>query len=78
MSLDPSEEVKVGPNIRLLNRGKPVDPNGLPPFLFKLDGETLTKALISLFCDIWSEGRIPFSWDESPIILIFKQDTRNG
>lgn len=61
VSLDPPTGLEVKWNIRLLRRQKSAGPNKLLSVLFKLDGESLVKALSSLFYDIWDKKCIPLS-----------------
>lgn len=79
VSLDPSTEVEVRSNIRLLKREKLDRSRRTTPsltFIFKSHEEALVRALASLVRDIWDEGRIPLPLEELLIVSISKSETR--
>jgi len=58
--------------IKKLKNGRAAGSNGIPPELLKCDLGTVSRALHSLFIQVWRSGIVPADWQEGIIITLYK------
>lgn len=75
--LDPPTEFEAESNIRLLLRENSRVRKEMSQVISKLDGNALTKTLVSLVRDIWDEKRILVLRRPPLIVSFFKNGTRS-
>ena len=63
--------------LRALKRYKAAGPDDLAPALSEDGGCALVQELHALFCNIWTEEKVPTVWTESIITPIFKKGRRD-
>ena len=58
--------------IKKLKNGRAAGPDGIPPELLKCAIGPVSRALHSLFTQVWRSGIVPADWQEGIIITLYK------
>ena len=58
--------------IKKLKNGRAAGPDGIPPELLKCAIGPVSRALHSLFIQVWRSGIVPADWQEGIIITLYK------
>jgi len=63
---------EVSRAISKLRNGRAAGPDGIPPELLKCAIGPVSRALHSLFCQVWTSGLIPSDWRDGILVALYK------
>jgi len=63
---------EVSRAISNLRNGRAAGPDGIPPELVKCAIGPVSKALHSLFCQVWTSGLVPSDWRDGVLVALYK------
>jgi len=71
ISVDEPTLDEVAHAISKLRNGRAAGPDGIPPELLKCAIGTDSRALHSLFIQVWRSGRIPSAWKDGILVALY-------